>query len=115
MRLLRMGIIMNHKKISRLMDKFNLFCPIRKANPIRRMAKAMKTSNYTDNILNRHFDEMAVKEILKFYDGYISKLCLRPFYHSESGKIIMQVDEELKGEIHTDMMKAILKFEIGVK
>ncbi|HDL2352677.1 TPA: helix-turn-helix domain-containing protein, partial [Enterococcus faecium] len=54
-------------------------------------------------------DEMAVKEILKFYDGYISKLCLRPFYHSESGKIIMQVDEELKGEIHTDMMKAILK------
>ena len=40
---------------------------------------------------------------------------LRPFYHSESGKIIMQVDEELKGEIHTDMMKAILKFEIGVK
>ena len=60
-------------------------------------------------------DEMAVKEILKFYDGYISKLCLRPFYHSESGKIIMQVDEELKGEIHTDMMKAILKFEIGVK
>ena len=39
MRLLRMGIIMNHKKISRLMDKFNLFCPIRKANPIRRMAK----------------------------------------------------------------------------
>ena len=47
--------------------------------------------------------------------GYISKLCLRPFYHSESGKIIMQVDEELKGEIYTDMMKAILKFEIRVK
>ena len=58
---------------------------------------------------------MAVKEILKFYDGYISKLCLRPFYHSESGKIIMQVDEELKGEIHAEMMKAILKFEIRVK
>ena len=52
---------------------------------------------------------------LKFYDAYISKLCLRPFYHSESGKIIMQVDEELKGEIYTDMMKAILKFEIRVK
>ncbi len=24
-------------------------------------------------------DEVAVKEILKFYDAYISKLCLRPF------------------------------------
>ena len=60
-------------------------------------------------------DELAIREILKFYDTYISKLCLRPFYHSESGKIIMQVDEELEGEIYTDMMKAILKFEIRVK
>ena len=60
-------------------------------------------------------DEVAIREILKFYDAYISKLCLRPFYHSESGKIIMQVDEELKGQTHTEMMKAILKFEIRVK
>ncbi len=37
------------------------------------------------------------------------------FYHSESGKITMQVDEELKGQIYTEMMKAILKFEIRVK
>ena len=29
--------------------------------------------------------------------------------------ICMQVDEELKGQIHTEMMKAILKFEIRVK
>ena len=42
-------------------------------------------------------NETAIREILKFYDAYICKLCLRPFYHSESGKIIMQVDEELKG------------------
>jgi len=27
----------------------------------------------------------------------------------------MQVDEELKGQIHTEMMKAILKFEIRVR
>ena len=60
-------------------------------------------------------DEVAIREILKFYDAYIFKLCLRPFYYSESGKIIMQVDEELKGEVYTDMMKAILKFEIRVK
>ncbi len=37
MRLLHMGIVMNPKKIQRLMRKFNLFCPIRKANPYRRM------------------------------------------------------------------------------
>ena len=60
-------------------------------------------------------NETAIKEILKFYDAYICKLCLRTFYHSESGKITMQVDEELKGQIYTEMMKAILKFEIRVK
>lgn len=59
-------------------------------------------------------DEKAVREILEFYDPYVSKVCLRPFYHT-NGAVCMQVDKELKGEIHTEMMKAILKFEIKVK
>ena len=33
MRLKRMGITMNRKKVQRLMRKYNLCCPIRKANP----------------------------------------------------------------------------------
>lgn len=49
-------VIMNIKKIRRLMKKYGLFCPIRKANPYRRMAKALKTSNYADNILKREFE-----------------------------------------------------------
>lgn len=49
-------VIMNLKKIHRLMDKFNLSCPIRKANPYRRMAKALKTSNVADNLLQREFE-----------------------------------------------------------
>ena len=53
-------------------------------------------------------------EILDFYNAYISKICLRPCYHA-NGALLMQVDEELKGEIHAEMMKAILKFEIRVK
>lgn len=53
-------------------------------------------------------------EILNFYDAYISKLYLRPFYH-ENGKVSMRVDEEWKGDIHTAMLKTILKFEIKIK
>ena len=49
-------VIMNIKKIRRLMKKYNLFCPIRKANPYRRMAKALKTINYADNLLQREFE-----------------------------------------------------------
>lgn len=55
MRLLHIGIRMNHKKIRRLMHKYGLKCPIRKANPYRRMAKAMKTNAVADNQLKRQF------------------------------------------------------------
>lgn len=55
MRLLRDGVRMNIKKIRRLMKKFGLVCQIRKANPYRRMAKAMKTNNVAPNIVNRDF------------------------------------------------------------
>ena len=57
MRLLHMGIQMNRKKIIRLMKKYRLFCPIRKANPYRRMNKALKSSNYADNLLERRFED----------------------------------------------------------
>lgn len=64
MRLLHMGMRMNQKKISRLMKKFNLCCPIRKANPYRRMAKALKTSNVAENLVNREFEEHGSRAIL---------------------------------------------------
>jgi putative transposase len=55
MRLLNQGIRMNRKKIQRLMGKYGLKCPIRKANPYRRMAKAMKTDSISENLVNREF------------------------------------------------------------
>ena len=55
MRLLNQGIRMNRKKIQRLMSKYNLKCKIRKANPYRRMAKAMKTDRVSENLVNREF------------------------------------------------------------
>ena len=79
------------------------------------MDKDQKNIPFAVIVAATNGDEAAIQEILNFYDAYICILCLRPFYHSESGKIIMQVDEELKGQIHTEMMKAILKFEIRVK
>lgn len=49
-------VIMNLKKIRRLMKKYNLRCPIRRANPYRRMATAMRTSNNAPNLLDREFE-----------------------------------------------------------
>lgn len=55
---------MNVKKIQRLMRKYGLLCPIRKANPYRRMASSLKTNNYAENLVKREFEEHGVRKIL---------------------------------------------------
>lgn len=66
MRLLHMepAVVMNIKKIRRLMNKYGLRCPIRKANPYRRMAKALRTSNVAPNLLNRKFRAHGPRRVL---------------------------------------------------
>ena len=58
MRLLHMNppVVMNLKKIRRLMRKYRLVCPVRRANPYRRMAKALRTSHVASNLLEREFE-----------------------------------------------------------
>ena len=57
-------IVMNLKKIRRLMDKYKLECPVRKANPYRRMAKNMKTNHIAKNLLDRKFTEYGPRKVL---------------------------------------------------
>ena len=57
-------VVMNVKKIRRLMDKYGLSCPIRKANPYRRMAKALRTGNVADNLLKREFRKYGPRMVL---------------------------------------------------
>lgn len=64
MRLLRMGIRMNHKKIMRLMRKYGLWCPVRQANPYRRMAKALRTNAVAENRVKREFRCHGPRKIL---------------------------------------------------
>ena len=66
MRFLHMypSVHMNIKKIRRLMKKYGLFCPIRKANPYRRMAKALKTNTVAQNLLNREFEVHGPRTVL---------------------------------------------------
>ena len=71
-------IVMNVKKIRRLMVKYNLFCPIRKANPYRRLAKALKTSNVAANLVNREFTKYGPRKILLTditYIPYSGRFC----------------------------------------
>ena len=82
-------VVMNVKKIRRLMDKYGLSCPIRKANPYRRMAKALRTGNVADNLLKREFRKYGPRMVLLTditylpYMGYL-RICLRYWMHSQS-------------------------------
>jgi len=65
MRLIRsMNVTMNPKKIRRLMRKYGLTCKIRKANPYRRMAKALKESKVAPNLLNREFRKHGKRAVI---------------------------------------------------
>ena len=49
--------VMNLKKISRLMKKYDIICPIRRANPYKKMMKATKDHRVVKNILNQQFEQ----------------------------------------------------------
>ena len=75
MRLLRLAppVIMNTKKISRLMKKFNLHCPVRKVNPYRVSGKALLAVRAAPNLLNRAFRAHGVRMVLLTDITYIHR------------------------------------------
>lgn len=50
-------VVYNLKRIRRIMKKYEIICPIRKANPYRRMMKATKEQRVVPHLLNRHFKQ----------------------------------------------------------
>ena len=66
MRLLRNTppVVMNVKKIRRLMKKYGLKCPIRKPNPYKQMARATEESTVAPNLVNREFRTHGPRKVL---------------------------------------------------
>jgi transposase InsO family protein len=58
------GIVYNLKRIRRIMRKYEIICPIRKANPYRRMMKATKEHTVLPNLLNRNFKQNTPGKVL---------------------------------------------------
>ena len=64
MRLLRLDVRMNVKKIRRLMRLYNLYCTVRKANPYRQRAKASDEVYVVPNALKREFLRYGARKVL---------------------------------------------------
>jgi len=65
MRLERLsGVVMNHKKIRRLMRKFKLVATIRQPNPYRKLARATQEHLTCENLLQRQFNQGEPEKVL---------------------------------------------------
>lgn len=58
------GIIFNLKRIRRIMKKFDIICPIRRANPYKKMIKATQEHRTLPNLLNREFKQDTPGKVL---------------------------------------------------
>ena len=57
-------VLMNVKKIHRLMDKYHLVCPYRGPNPYKQLVKALKTNVIAENLLQREFESYGPRIVL---------------------------------------------------
>lgn len=110
--------VMNIKKIRRLMHKFNLFCPVRKANPYRRMIAAMRTENVADNLLNRQFETLGPRAVLltdityiPYFKGLIRVFCYLSTIIDGCTKQVLAycLSESLEIDFVLETVKSLLK------
>lgn len=93
MHLERQAIIMNPKKIRRLMKQYGLITRVRRRNPYRQMAKATQEHKTAPNILQREFSQVVPyrtlgTDITYLYDGNGQRSYLSIIRDMASGEIV---------------------------
>ncbi|MDF2615341.1 MAG: transposase [Clostridia bacterium] len=102
------GIIYNLKRIRRIMKKYSIICPIRKANPYRRMMKATKEHTVLPNLLNRKFKQnipgkVLLTDITYLFYGNGKKAYLSTIKDSSTNEILAyNLSDKLTLDIATD-------------
>ena len=91
----KFGVNFNLKKIRRLMKKYGLKCPIRKANPYRRMVKATKEHSICENKVNRKFKtgipyNVLLTDITYLFYGNKRKCYLSTIKDAITGEVLVE-------------------------
>lgn len=107
------SIIYSRKKIQRIMRKYDIKCPIRKANPYRRMAKATKEHRVVPNLLERNFKQGVPGKLLTdiTYLPYGNKhmAYLSTIKDGSSNNILAYtISDSIKLDIATDTIDKLL-------
>lgn len=109
------GINYNLKRIRRIMKKFGIICPIRKANPYRRMAKATKEHRTCANELQRNFKQGVAGKVLLTDITYLTyrngkRAYLSTIKDAETNEILAyEVSDSLSLDIALNTLKKLKK------
>lgn len=111
-------ITYNLKRIRRIMKKFGIICPFRKANPYRRMAKATQEHRTLPNLLNRRFKQGVIGKVLLTDITYLSygkgkRAYLSTIKDAETNEILVyEVSDKVTLDIALSTLKKLKKKEI---
>ena len=103
------------KRIRRIMKKYNIVCPYRKANPYRRMMKATKEHTILPNLLNRKFKQESPGKVLLTDISYLffkhgQKAYLSTILDASTNEILAyNISKSLKIDIVTDTIDKLIK------
>ena len=109
------NLIYSRKRIQRIMRKYGIKCPIRKANPYRRMMKATREHSVVPNLLNREFKQNIAGKVLLTDITYLSygvgqRAYLSTIKDSSSNEILSyHVSERTTLDIATETIEKLIK------
>jgi putative transposase len=110
------GVTYNLKRIRRVMQKHNIVCPIRKANPARRMAKATQEHRTCPNTLKRAFKPGVAGKVLLTDITYLTygknkRAYLSTIKDAETNEILAyEVSASLGLDIAINTLKQLKKY-----
>jgi transposase InsO family protein len=109
------GITYNLKRIRRIMKKYAIICPIRKANPYKRMMKATQEHSVLPNLLKRNFKQntpgkVLLTDITYLFYGQGKKAYLSTIKDSSTNEVVAyHVSDRLPLDIATDTIRKLKK------
>lgn len=109
------SVVYNLKRIRRIMKKYSIICPIRKANPYRRMMRATQEHRVVPNILNREFKQdfpgkVLLTDITYLFYGKGQKAYLSAIKDGSTGEILAyHISDRMTIDLATDTLKKLKK------
>lgn len=108
-------VVYNLKKIGRIMKEYDIVCPIRRANPYKRIMKASQEHKVVPNLLNREFKQdipfkVLLTDITYLFYGKGKKAYLSTIKDSSTNEILAyQVSDQITLDIALDTLNKLKK------